>query len=179
MKNSKFKIINTTLEDVFVLQNLKIQDNRGYLVKTFCESDFKELKLPINFKETVYTFSKKNVLRGMHYQSPPHSSAKLVNVLQGEILDVILEVPVKSAKKSNFFSTILSEKNCKSVYIPKGYAHGFLCLSDTAIVSYQITEIFSKKNDKGFKYDSFGFDWPIKKPIINKKDLDLPKFYAL
>jgi len=176
LTSKKIKIIRTCLKKVFILENLKVIDERGYLVKTFSKPNFKKLNLLTNFKESLYTFSKKNVIRGMHYHGSHSKNAKLISVVQGKILDVVLDI---SRKKTFFFSTVLSDKNCRSLYVPEGFAHGFLCLSKTAIVSYQLTSVFKKTYDKGIAYNSFGFKWPVNKPIISKKDMLLPKFYEL
>mgnify|MGYP001371338327 CR=1 FL=1 len=123
-------------------------------------------------------FSEKNVLRGMHFQRHPYGHAKLVNVIEGEILDVVIGIGGKTNTKNRgqIFSTILSEENNRSLYIPEGYAHGFLVLSEQAIVVNHLTSVFNAENDTGIHYDSFGYDWPIKNPIISEKDENQKKF---
>lgn len=173
-----FKKISTDLDDVFILEKRKFEDDRGIFVKTFNEKAFKELGLATNFKEAVYSISKKNVLRGCHYQQYPFGHAKLVNVIEGEILDVVVGIGGKmnTRNRGKFYSTILSKENNRSLYIPDGYAHGFLCLSEYAIVSYQTTSVYNPENDTGVRYDSFDFNWPVDNPIISEKDKNLKRF---
>ena len=173
--SKQFTAIATELENVYLIEKSVFVDRRGIFVKTFNEDAFTELGIPANFKEAVYSISNKNVLRGMHYQLPPYGHAKLVNVIEGEILDVIVGVGT-GGYPGNFgkvFSTILSKENNRSLYIPEGYAHGFLCLSDIAIVSYMTTTVYNFENDSGIHYNSFGFDWGVTNPIVSDKDVEL------
>ena len=173
---SQFTKIATHLDDVFILEKSRFEDLRGQFIKTFNEDAFREMGLATTFRESVYSISKKNVLRGCHYQKYPYGHAKLVNVIEGEILDVIVGIGGKENphNKGKFFAAILSRENNRSLYIPDGYAHGFLCLSDHAIVSYHTTTVHNPENDTGVHYRSFGFDWPIENPIISEKDRNLP-----
>jgi dTDP-4-dehydrorhamnose 3,5-epimerase len=175
---NQFEKIATEIDDVFILQKSKFEDDRGIFIKTFNQDAFNNLGLNFTVKESVYSISRRNVLRGCHYQRYPFGHAKLVNVIKGEILDVIVGIGGKfnTRNRGKVFSTILSEDNNRSLYIPDGYAHGFLCLSNEAIVSYTTTSIYSVENDTGVQYNSFGFEWPIKNPIISEKDKNLPKF---
>ncbi len=163
-------IVKTNLDGVFEIQNKKIEDERGAFIKTFHEDIFKEHGLDTDFKESFFSTSKKNVLRGMHFQIPPHDHAKLVYVTNGEILDVAVDVRKKSPTFGHFFSTILSRENAKSLYLAKGFAHGFLTLSESATVIYMTTSVYASEYDRGVRWDSFGFDWGIKFPIISERD---------
>jgi len=175
--SNQFKLVNTSLNDVFIIKKLIIDDDRGSFVKIFSSNVFPKEIISTNFKEAYYSYSKKSVIRGLHYQIPPHSHAKLITVLEGEILDVCIGVDKKN-KSNNFgkhFSTILSSKNALSLYIPEGYAHGYQVLSDYAIVINHLTSVYEPTHESGILYNSFGFDWPIKNPIISEKDqLQMP-----
>lgn len=152
-------IVETELKGVYEIHNRKFEDNRGLFVKTFHESIFCEAGLETDFKESFYSVSKKGVLRGMHFQLPPHDHAKLVYVTDGEILDVAVDIRKESSTFGKYFSTILSGENAKSLYMVKGFAHGFLTLSHSATVVYQTTTVHSPENDSGIRWDSFGFNW--------------------
>ena len=179
--NNQFEIVKTEIDDVLILEKVKFEDHRGMLVKTFNEDAFRELKLATVFKESVYSISKRNVLRGMHYQEYPFGHAKLVNVIEGEILDVVVGIGGQSnmRNRGKYISVVLSKENNRSLYIPEGYAHGFLCLTETAIVSYQTTTVYNAASDTGIRFDSFGFSWPVASPIISDRDLRLKRLDEL
>ncbi len=160
----------TNLDRVFEIGNKKFQDHRGLFVKTYHFDEFEKNGLQTDFRESFYSVSKKNVLRGMHFQKPPHDHAKLVYVIDGEILDVAVDIRKNSSTFGKYFSTILSAENSKSLYVGRGFAHGFLVLSNNATVVYQTSNIHVPESDKGVRWDSFGFDWGIKKPIISDRD---------
>lgn len=160
----------TLLNGVYIIEQDIFKDDRGSFVKTFQESTFKQLNLEYDFKESYYTKSKEDVIRGMHFQTPPHDHAKLVTVIQGTIIDVILDLRKSSPTYKQHIVVELSRENRKSIYIPRGCAHGFSVLSDMAIAYYMVTTEYSPSNDLGIKYDSFGYDWVIKDPIISDRD---------
>jgi dTDP-4-dehydrorhamnose 3,5-epimerase len=163
--------IKTKLDGVFEIENSKFEDHRGSFVKTFNKDIFSENGLNYNFKESFYSVSKKNVLRGMHFQLPPHDHAKLVYVVDGDILDVALDIRQKSSTFGDYFSTRLSSENAKALYIEKGFAHGFLTLSKSATVVYLTSTVHASKYDTGVHWDGFGFDWNgVKNPVISKRD---------
>ncbi|MDG6773622.1 dTDP-4-dehydrorhamnose 3,5-epimerase [Thiomicrorhabdus sp. ZW0627] len=153
------EIKETNLDGVFEIQSKKFEDQRGLFVKTFHSDLFNESGLECDFKESFYSVSKKGVLRGMHFQQPPHDHAKLVYVTDGEILDVAVDIRRDSDSFGNFFYTKLSSENVKSLYMSKGFAHGFLTLSESATVTYLTTTVHSPSSDSGIRWDSFGFDW--------------------
>jgi len=161
----------TQLDGVFEIENKVFEDHRGKFVKTFHEDAFKSHGLEYDFKESFYSVSKKNVLRGMHFQLPPHDHAKLVYVTDGEILDVAVDIRKNSPTFGEYFSTKLSSGNAKSLYMSKGFAHGFLTLSNSATVTYLTTTIHAPEHDSGIRWDSFGFDWwGCDNPIISNRD---------
>lgn len=171
-------IISTNLDGVFEIQNRKFEDQRGLFVKTFHEDVFREKGLETSFKESFYSVSKKGVLRGMHFQLPPHDHAKLVYVTEGEILDVAVDIRKESPTFRHFFSTNLSSENAKSLYMAKGFAHGFLTLSDTATVVYMTTTVHAPDHDSGIRWDSFGLEWnlifPKSELVISDRDCTFP-----
>ena len=106
----------------------------------------------------------------MHFQCPPHDHVKLVYVTSGEIMDVAVDIRQQSPTFGNWYSTVLSSKNARSLYMGKGFAHGFLALSDLAIVVYLTSSVHSPESDSGIRWDSFGFEWGVEKPIISDRD---------
>lgn len=165
-------IKQTPLDGVFEIENKKFEDHRGIFVKTFNSDIFGEKGLEIDFKESFYSISQKDVVRGMHYQLPPHDHVKLVYVTDGEILDVALDIRKNSVTYGKHYFTKLSRENSKSLYISKGFAHGFLTLSKSATVVYLTSTIHSPESDSGIHWNSFGFDWGITMPIISQRDSD-------
>lgn len=154
-------IINSTeLEGVYAIENRVFQDHRGTFVKTFHSELFAAKGLATDFKESFYSVSKKGVLRGMHFQIKPCDHAKLVYVTAGEILDVVVDIRVGSETFGKYFSTNISSTKGNSLYIAKGFAHGFLTLSESATVVYMTTTVHSIEHDSGIHWDSFGFAWP-------------------
>lgn len=172
------KINKTDIEGLLVIDGLHFSDNRGELLKPFSESFKKGRSYSINtvFKEVWFTKSHKNVIRAMHLQTGLLACEKLVSVVNGEILDVILDVRTKSKTYGKYLSFKLNDTSSKSLYIPKGCAHGYKVLKNNTITMYMSTEIHDPKNDTGIKWDSFGFNWDIKNPIISERDHKLPEF---
>ena len=182
MSSPQFEIINTDLEDVFILQRTIYADERGLFGKIYNKEVFLNLSLPpVEWKELIYSKSKKDVIRGMHYQSHPFGTSKLISVVQGAILDVIVGIG-GSDNRENFgkvFNVELSAANCKTLFVPDGYAHGFKTLEEDTIVVYLQSQIYSKKHDIGIHYHSFGFDWKASNPIVSNKDKLLPSLSSL
>ena len=170
-------VSSVTLDGVFEIENKVFEDHRGRFVKTFHDNIFKVYDLECDFVESFYSVSKKGVLRGMHFQLPPYEHAKLVYVTDGEILDVTIDIRKESSTFGRYFSTILSSSNAKSLYMSKGFAHGFLTLSESATVVYQTTTVHSPEHDAGIRFDSFGFDWPVKNPLLSVRDLSFKKLF--
>ncbi|MFC4701026.1 dTDP-4-dehydrorhamnose 3,5-epimerase [Glaciecola siphonariae] len=173
------QINESVINGVFEIENKMFQDHRGLFVKTFHEETFEKNGLSTNFKESFYSVSAKNVIRGMHFQKPPHDHAKLVYVTSGEILDVVLDIRKDSATYGRSISFRLSSENGRSVYIEKGCAHGFLTLSNSATVVYSTSTVHSAEADSGVLWNSFNFDWGIQNPIISGRDEVFPSFAQL
>ena len=175
-KEQKMKINETALSGVFILEQSVFKDPRGAFVKIFQESFFKERGLECDFKENYYTRSKEDVIRGMHFQTPPYDHAKLVTVIHGTILDVILDLRKGSPTFGQYETFELSRENRKSIYIPRGFAHGFTVLGESAIAYYMVTSEYNAEHDCGIRYDSFGLDWPVVNPIVSDRDKAFPAF---
>jgi len=163
-------IEKTILEGVYIINNFNAFDGRGLFVKTFNKNAFKEVDLMINIRESYFSISKKNVIRGMHFQIPPKDHEKLVFVPYGKIIDVVVDLRKKSKTYKKFISIELSAANRKSVFIPKGLAHGFKSIEDNTITFYNVSTEYDSKYDQGIRFDSFGFDWQITDEIMSIRD---------
>ena len=159
IKKSKFK-------DLVIISNTSFKDKRGYFKELL-----KEKKLKKRFPFLVMSFSKKNVIRGLHLQKK-NSQGKFISVIKGKIFDVVVDLRKNSKTYGKYLSTILSEKNSKSIFIPPGFAHGFCTLSKENYVVYSCTKYRDEKSEIGIKFNDkdLKIKWPIKKPIISAKD---------
>jgi dTDP-4-dehydrorhamnose 3,5-epimerase len=160
------KILKTAFKDLLVIKNEKFVDSRGYFREILVEKNLKK-KFPFN----VVSVSKKNVIRGLHFQTQ-NAQAKYISVIGGRILDVVVDIRKNSKTFGKHYSIILSNKNCTSLYIPEGFAHGFAALDKLNIVIYSCTKYRDKDSEQGILWNdkSLKIKWPIKKPIISKKD---------
>lgn len=164
------------LEGLRLIHNFNNEDLRGEFIKVYSEEVFQHHRLPFEVKETYYSISKKNVIRGMHFQTPPCEHEKLVHVIKGSVLDVVLDLRKESNTYGQYISVYLDEKEKKALYIPKGFAHGFKSLEDDTVMLYQVSFGYVPECDKGIRWNSFGFDWKTDNPIVSKRDNDLCKF---
>jgi dTDP-4-dehydrorhamnose 3,5-epimerase/CDP-3, 6-dideoxy-D-glycero-D-glycero-4-hexulose-5-epimerase len=164
------QLISTELEGVYIIDNFFAEDVRGSFVKTFNKKGFLDNKLNFEIRESYFSTSKKNVIRGMHFQLPPNDHEKLVYVPQGKILDVVIDLRKDSSTYKKHISVELSSANRKSIFIPRGLAHGFKSLENNTITVYNVATEYNSNSDMGIKYDSFGFDWQVIKPIISDRD---------
>ena len=170
------KLIETKISGLKILEPRVFEDTRGKFIKTFNDTFFKEQGLDIQIKESYYSISHKNVLRGMHFQTPPHDHLKIIYVPYGKIIDVVLDIRKNSPTYGESFDIELSSENAKVLIIPKGLAHGFKSLEDNTNVTYMQTSGYSPECDAGIKYDSFGYDWDMNDTKISERDLNFEKF---
>lgn len=168
------KILKTILNGVKVLEADFHPDDRGSFTKIFTKSFFIENNMEHDFVEQYYSINKINVIRGMHFQTPPFDHAKLVYVSKGKILDVVVDLRKSSCNYGKFHAEELSQYNNHFIYIPKGFAHGFLSLENNSIVNYAQTSEYAPSHDAGIRYDSFGFNWEILNPILSMRDKNHP-----
>ncbi len=160
------KIKKTKFKDLIIIENNKFKDTRGFFSEILREN-FVNKKFPF----MVISSSKKNVIRGIHFQSKK-SQGKFVTVIKGKVLDIAVDLRKKSKTFGKYFSIILTEKNSKSIYIPEGFGHGFCGLNKENIVLYNCTNYRHKNSENGIIWNDkkINIKWPIKKPIISKKD---------
>ena len=171
------RIQKTNINGLFVFNGFSYADNRGELFKPFSMSFFdSSFDHNLSFKEVWFTKSKKNVIRAMHMQVGEFACEKLVSVVKGAVTDVVLDVRENSETYGKWFEIELNDLNNLALYIPTGCAHGYKVLADNTITLYMGTQVNIPKDDVGFRWDSFGYDWKIEQPIISEKDSNLPKF---
>ncbi|WP_396138567.1 dTDP-4-dehydrorhamnose 3,5-epimerase [Flavobacterium sp.] len=173
------KFIETKLKGCFILEPKIIKDERGYFMESFNEKTFQEgIGQKLTFVQDNQSFSTKGVLRGLHYQRGEHAQAKLVRVLQGEVLDVAVDLRPDSKTYGQYESVVLSAENQLQFFMPRGFAHGFLVLSETATFFYKCDNLYNKESEAGliFNDQTLNINWnfPFKDLIISDKDLVLP-----
>ncbi len=173
------KFIETKLKGCFILEPKIIKDERGYFMESFNEKTFQEgIGQKVTFVQDNQSFSTKGVLRGLHYQCGEHAQAKLVRVLQGEVLDVAVDLRPDSKTYGQYESVVLSAENQLQFFMPRGFAHGFLVLSETATFFYKCDNLYNKESEAGliFNDETLNINWnfPFKDLIISDKDLVLP-----
>jgi len=172
------KITKTSFKDLIIIKNKLYKDKRGYFKELLRENEIRK-----KFPFLVMSYSKKNVIRGLHLQQK-NTQGKFVTVIKGKIYDVVIDLRKKSKTFGKKYSIILSDKNSKSLYVPEGFAHGFCSLDKDNYVVYSCTNYRHKKSEIGIKFDDkkLNINWPTKSPILSKKDKEnqsLNKFLEL
>lgn len=172
----KFEILATPFESAKLLVPTRWQDERGFFSEIYQAQDFEALGIPDKFVQCNHSHSSRGVLRGLHFQTPPHAISKLVYCVSGEIWDVIVDVRPESKTHGQWFGATLSAQNHNMLYVPKGFAHGFCVISQTADVLYQQDGVYAPSHDAGIRYDDpdIGIPWPSQQLIVSAKDQNLP-----
>jgi dTDP-4-dehydrorhamnose 3,5-epimerase len=173
-----FTVVPTSLAGLACLQPKIFTDHRGSFVKVFHDQTFRDLGMPFETREEFFSTSNKQVIRGMHFQVPPSDHAKLVYCVTGAVLDVVLDIRRNSPTYGRASAEELSQTNRRVLYIPAGFAHGFLSLTDGSLMVYKTSTTHNPACDKGIHWQSFGFDWPLAgaMPVLSKRDMELPPF---
>ena len=168
------KITTTPISDLVIIEPKVFGDHRGYFMESFNEEWFNKNISETNFIQDNESKSSKGVLRGLHFQKPPFAQAKLVRVIQGEVLDVVVDLRKNSPTYGQHYSILLSSENKKQFFVPRGFAHGFVVLSDTAIFSYKVDNLYSPEHDSGIIWDDkdMNIDWGIESSMIQLSDKD-------
>ena len=173
-------LIKTTLDGLVVLKPTIFKDNRGYFLESYNQKNINDLLGTVNFVQDNESESSRGVLRGLHFQKPPYAQAKLVRCLKGSVLDVVLDLRKDSKTYGIFETTLLTEENKKQLFIPKGFAHAFVVLSETAIFSYKVDNYYNPDSESGVLWNDLdlNIDWKINKKeiIVSEKDKSLPTF---
>ncbi len=170
-------IVKTFICDLFIIEPKVFEDNRGWFMETYSFNCLKDHGININFVQDNHSFSKnKGVLRGLHFQNNPFAQTKLFRCTKGIIQDVAVDLRKGSPTYKKWFSIELSASNKKQLLIPKGFAHGFLTLSDDVEVEYKVDEFYNKEHDRSIRFDDdeINVEWAIKEPILSDKDKNAP-----
>jgi dTDP-4-dehydrorhamnose 3,5-epimerase len=164
------------VQDFKVFDMPFFKDQRGSFSKVFNDSLFKKAGIEFVVKESYFSVSQKDVIRGMHFQLPPYQHAKIVFCPFGAILDVVVDLRSGSPEYGQCFSELLSAENNKACYIPEGFAHGFKSLTDGSITSYLVSGEYEAASDTGIAFDSIAFDWACSRPSLSERDQHFAAF---
>ncbi|MDC1320369.1 dTDP-4-dehydrorhamnose 3,5-epimerase [Flavobacteriaceae bacterium] len=173
-------LIKRKLDGLVVLKPTIFKDNRGYFMESYNQKNINKLLGNVNFVQDNESESSRGVLRGLHFQKPPHTQAKLVRCLKGSVLDVILDLRKDSKTYGIFETIVLSSENKEQLFVPKGFAHGFIVLSESAILSYKVDNYYNPESESGIIWNDpdLNINWKINKKeiIVSEKDKSLPAF---
>lgn len=170
------RIVEEALNGVLLIEPQVFGDKRGYFFESFRESFLKSQGVEVNFVQDNESLSSRGVLRGLHYQAPPHAQGKLVRVTSGAVVDVAVDIRRNSATFGKHYSCVLSEENKYMLWIPPGFAHGFATLKDETRFLYKCTDYYSKESEGGILWNdpALNIDWQLEEPLVSEKDLELP-----
>ena len=165
-------IQETSIKDLLIIQPRIFTDDRGYFYESYNKGSFKKLGLDLNFVQDNQSLSQKGVLRGLHFQNPPFAQGKLVRVIQGSVLDVVVDIRSKSPTYGQHEKVKLSGENKTMFWIPPGFAHGFVTLENNTILTYKCTSDYNKDSEGALIWDdpSLNIDWGVKNPLVSEKD---------
>lgn len=169
------EVIKTDIEGVVIIEPRVFEDSRGYFFESFSQREFEEKVRKINFVQDNESMSSYGVMRGLHFQRPPYAQSKLVRCVKGKVLDVAVDIRRGSPTYGKYVAVELSEENHRQFFIPRGFAHGFAVLSDTAVFQYKCDNFYAPEADGGISIqdDSLGIDWqiPADKAVLSGKDM--------
>jgi len=167
------EVIKTPIQGLLVFQPNIFVDERGYFFESWSKKKYQDLGLDIDFLQDNESFSKKGVLRGLHFQNPPFEQGKLVRVIKGAVLDVAVDIRKDSITYGQHFSVELSAENKKVFWIPPGFAHGFVTLEDDTIFMYKCTKDYNKNSEGSLAWNDadLNIDWKVENPLISEKDM--------
>jgi dTDP-4-dehydrorhamnose 3,5-epimerase len=173
-------IKETRLPGVLILEPDVFSDERGFFLETWNRTRYESFGVQGPFVQDNISFSKKGVVRGLHFQHP-HSQGKLIQVLSGEVVDVAVDVRVDSPTFGRWVSEVLSGENHRQMYVPPGFAHGYCVTSETAHFSYKCTDFYNPATESGIIWNDpdLNIDWPVKEPVLSPKDADYPRLRDL
>ncbi len=168
------EIIETNLSGLLVLKPKVFEDERGYFFESYNQNLFKQAGLNLDFVQDNQSLSQKGVLRGLHFQNPPHAQGKLVRVITGAVLDVVVDIRKNSKTYGQWYGLELTEKNKWMMYVPPGFAHGFLTLENNTVFSYKCTNFYNKASEDCLLWNDkdININWNFEKPLLSAKDLE-------
>ena len=176
-----FSFKSLSIPEVILVEPKVFSDVRGYFLESFKASDFLLKNIPSSFVQDNLSFSRQDVIRGMHFQKKPKEQGKLVSVIKGRVLDVAVDLRKESPTFMKWIAVELSDKQHNMLYIPEGFAHGFLSLTDEVYLAYKCTKEYDSRLDAGVRWDDpdIGIEWPVNKPVVSEKDQHLPNIRHL
>lgn len=168
------EFVQTGINDLVVIKPRVFEDARGYFFESYSEVAFKQAGVDANFVQDNQSLSQKGVLRGLHFQKPPHAQGKLVRVITGAVYDVAVDIRKNSSTYGKWFGVELTEENKTMMYVPPGFAHGFLTLRDNTIFSYKCTNFYNKASEDCILWNDpdLAINWNVDNPLLSPKDLD-------
>jgi dTDP-4-dehydrorhamnose 3,5-epimerase len=168
------EVIETKLKGLFVLKPKVFEDERGYFFESYNQNLFKQAGINFDFVQDNQSLSQKGVLRGLHFQNPPHAQGKLVRVITGSVFDVAVDIRKDSSTYGQWFGLELTEKNKWMMFVPPGFAHGFLTLENNTIFSYKCTNFYNKVAEDCLLWNDkdLNINWNFDKPLLSSKDLE-------
>jgi dTDP-4-dehydrorhamnose 3,5-epimerase len=174
------KVTQTKLSGVLIIEPKVFQDDRGYFLETWSKTRYEQARIPGHFVQDNISFSKRGILRGLHFQYP-QSQGKLIQVLLGEVMDVVVDICVGSPTYGQWVGEIISESNHRQMYIPPGFAHGYCVTSEKALFSYKCTDFYNPATEHGIIWNDpdIGIEWPVEQPVISPKDMNYPRLKDL
>jgi dTDP-4-dehydrorhamnose 3,5-epimerase len=174
------KVTTCDLQGLLIIEPDVFGDNRGYFMESWNRQRYREAGLEFDLVQDNFSLSRRGTLRGLHFQNPL-AQGKLVSVLQGEVFDVGVDIRRRSPTFGRWFGMTLSAENKRQFFLPPGFAHGFLVLSEMALFHYKCTDYYSPKDEQGFRWDDpdVGIKWPVESPILSKRDAAAPCLKAI
>jgi dTDP-4-dehydrorhamnose 3,5-epimerase len=177
------KFIKTAIQDLYIIEPSVFGDNRGYFLESFNLKKFEENVYPIKFVQDNESKSSIGVLRGLHFQKPPYNQAKLVRCVEGSVMDVAVDIRKGSPSYGKHVAIELSGENKRQLFVPRGFAHGFAVLSESAVFAYKVDNTYAPASDSGIRFDDkeLNIDWGLRTDVVqlSAKDEDLPYFKNL
>ena len=166
------ELIETGIKGLLLISPKVFKDERGYFFESFNKEKFQSIGVTEEFTQDNQSLSNKGIIRGMHFQTPPHAQGKLVRVIKGSVQDVVVDIRKNSTTYGKQYSVDLTEENFLMLYIPPGFAHGFATLEDNTIFSYKCTDTYHPETEGGLAWNDreFGIEWKVSDPILSEKD---------
>lgn len=175
------EIIKTPIKGLLVIKPNIFGDERGYFFESWSKKSYKDIGLDLDFVQDNQSLSQRGVLRGLHFQNPPYAQGKLVRVIKGAVIDVVVDIRKDSTTYGKHFAINLSEDNKKVLWIPEGFAHGFVSLENDTIFNYKCTEVYNKESEGCLFWDDADLDinWGVPSPLVSEKDMAAMSFKDL
>ena len=175
------EVIKTDIEGVVIIEPRLFKDARGYFFESFSQREFDEKVAPIRFVQDNESMSSRGVMRGLHFQRPPYTQSKLVRCVKGRVLDVAVDIRKSSPTFGKYVAVELSEDNKRQLFIPRGFAHGFLVLSDEAVFTYKVDHVYAPQHEASIRWndEDIHIEWPISADDVLTSEKDLLKATSL